>query len=137
MRERMARSRTRFSALCEWRTHEVVAARTCTRKVPCQWHFRVDGLLGAPASIALAHDRRKPRILHCVRPLEEKFTSAEQPGSCTVMRSGDPHSFRRRSMQRTDREAALAGQARLPVGTLPDDFDGIPLDGEQYLAMVR
>ena len=40
-------------------------------------------------------------------------------------------------MQRTDREAALARQARLPVGTLPDDFDGIPLDGEQYLAMVR
>lgn len=29
------------------------------------------------------------------------------------------------------------GQASLPVATLPLDFDGVPLDGEQYLAMVR
>lgn len=25
----------------------------------------------------------------------------------------------------------------LPVGQLPDDFNGVPVDGEQYLAMVR
>ncbi|WFC95766.1 hypothetical protein MBRA1_002420 [Malassezia brasiliensis] len=29
------------------------------------------------------------------------------------------------------------GQASLPVATLPTDFDGVPLNGEQYLAMVR
>lgn len=29
------------------------------------------------------------------------------------------------------------GQAILPVAELPNDFDGVPLDGEQYLAMVR
>ena len=29
------------------------------------------------------------------------------------------------------------GQSSLPVAELPSDFDGVPVDGEQYLAMVR
>lgn len=29
------------------------------------------------------------------------------------------------------------GNQSLPVAVLPDDFDGIPTDGSQYLAMVR
>ncbi|WFD36747.1 hypothetical protein MCUN1_003634 [Malassezia cuniculi] len=33
--------------------------------------------------------------------------------------------------------ARTLGQQSLPVGTLPPDFDGVPLDGAQYLAMVR
>ena len=35
------------------------------------------------------------------------------------------------------RRAPEAGPSRLPVGELPDNFDGVPLDGEQYLAIVR
>ena len=29
------------------------------------------------------------------------------------------------------------GNQSLPVAQLPDDFDGNPIDGEQYLAVVR
>lgn len=29
------------------------------------------------------------------------------------------------------------GNQSLPVAILPDDFNGVPLDGSQYLAMVR
>ncbi|WFD04753.1 hypothetical protein MVES1_000077 [Malassezia vespertilionis] len=35
------------------------------------------------------------------------------------------------------RAAPEYGQRTLPVGVLPIDFDGIPTDGAQYLAMVR
>ena len=35
------------------------------------------------------------------------------------------------------RRARTDALQSLPVGELPPDFDGVPLDGEQYLAMVR
>lgn len=35
------------------------------------------------------------------------------------------------------RRARTDGQQSLPVGVLPPDFNGVPLDGAQYLAMVR
>lgn len=39
--------------------------------------------------------------------------------------------------RRGAKRGAEYGQTILPVGELPADFSGVPLDGEQYLAMVR
>ncbi|PWZ00429.1 hypothetical protein BCV70DRAFT_199709 [Testicularia cyperi] len=53
--------------------------------------------------------------------------------------TGEPHRKRRRysggaSLQNSDENF---GVQSLPVAELPADFDGVPLDGEQYLAVVR
>ena len=48
--------------------------------------------------------------------------------------SGPPHKKRRYETSESDETFGIQS---LPVATLPDDFSGDPLDGEQYLAIVR
>lgn len=46
---------------------------------------------------------------------------------------------RKRTTQKDNDEGEdiARGNQTLPVADLPPDFDGIPLDGSQYLAVVR
>lgn len=37
----------------------------------------------------------------------------------------------------SDDEEPMLGRQVLPVANLPDNFDGVPMDGLQYLFMVR
>ena len=40
-------------------------------------------------------------------------------------------------MERDGEEGVVRGNQTLPVADLPPGFDGVPLDGAQYLAVVR
>ncbi|SPO31837.1 uncharacterized protein UTRI_06674 [Ustilago trichophora] len=50
---------------------------------------------------------------------------------------GPPHKKRRYDQSNTPAHDDSFGIQSLPVATLPDDFSGEPIDGEQYLAVVR
>ena len=51
--------------------------------------------------------------------------------------SGPPQKKRRFTDHNSSTHDEAFGIQSLPVATLPDDFSGDPLDGEQYLAIVR
>ena len=47
------------------------------------------------------------------------------------------HKRKREAFDDSDEDAPSYGKQILPVADLPDDFSGEPLDGMQYLFLVR